>query len=150
MHSLEILVVLAPFVTLKSPLYDKYFLQFICRQRARSRSERDRQDYASLCVPRGILRCEFRVEGYIVGTQVHGLLTLGVDPSEGLQVPEVLRVWHLMWHCDIISGSDLRNQYNRSDFLDLRVVSRRDSIEVAHNLGFEISNCYEFLENVFG
>eukprot|EP00964_Phaeocystis_antarctica_P078146 scaffold48598_cov65-Phaeocystis_antarctica.AAC.1 len=109
-----------------------------------------RDDDGALAVPRLVLGHGARVRRHVDGRELRQLVGLRVHPAERLHALEVLvlgqhggRVHHLV-------RAPLRHHDHAAHLLDLRVVGRRDAVEVARDLRAQVGDGDELLQQVLG
>mmetsp|Transcript_39335 Transcript_39335/g.83813 ORF Transcript_39335/g.83813 Transcript_39335/m.83813 type:complete len:1257 (-) Transcript_39335:3240-7010(-) len=119
-------------------------------QRAASRCETACDDNGLIGQPGLVVRQHLRMESHILGAEVRLLVRLGVDPAEGLQVPQMVVVRQLrrQGHASVVAH--LGNHHHASDLLHLRIVRRRNTVEVCRDLSSEVRNADEGLQDVLG
>jgi len=73
-----------------------------------------------------------------------------VDPTQWLHVFQVRVLRRLVRQSHVLVATDLRNEYNATDFLDLWVLRWRDTVHVASDLNTQVRDADEALEDVLG
>mmetsp|Transcript_98960 Transcript_98960/g.262867 ORF Transcript_98960/g.262867 Transcript_98960/m.262867 type:complete len:658 (-) Transcript_98960:4864-6837(-) len=88
------------------------------------------------------------MECHILRAQVRLLVGLRVDPAQRLQVPQVIMVGQLARERHRVVRPNLRNHDHAPDLLHLRVIRRRDAIEIGGNLRPQVADADERLQDV--
>mmetsp|Transcript_100977 Transcript_100977/g.289830 ORF Transcript_100977/g.289830 Transcript_100977/m.289830 type:complete len:466 (-) Transcript_100977:385-1782(-) len=137
----RVLVGLAPLEALRSDP--------VRGQGAAAWREAARDDNGLVREPCLVVREHPGMEGDVLRAQVRLLVGLSVDPAQGLQVSEVVVVRELSGQRDGVVVAHLRHHHHATDLLHLRIVRRRDTIQVRGDLRAQVGDADKGLQDVF-
>mmetsp|Transcript_38034 Transcript_38034/g.88954 ORF Transcript_38034/g.88954 Transcript_38034/m.88954 type:complete len:255 (-) Transcript_38034:6236-7000(-) len=120
----------------------------VCSQRNASRGEAGCDDDGLVGKPSLVVCQHLGMEGDVLRTQVWRFMRLGVDPSQWLQVAQVVVVGQLLWQRDGVVGANLWDHHHTSDLLHLGVIRWGDAVQVRGNFRPEVADANEALQDV--
>ena len=124
--------------------------EFVRRQRTRTRGERAREDDALFAVPRLVRLQNLGVRADVLRRELRGLVGLGVEPAEGLQVFQVVVLRERGGKVHLRVVAPLRRHDDAPNLLDLGVIGRRHAVHVPGDLRPEVRYGDELLQDVLG
>lgn len=87
---------------------------------------------------------------HVRGGELRQLVRLRVDPAQRLHAAQVLVLWQGSGQVDCLVRAPLRHEHNAADLFDLRIVGRRDPVQVRRDLRPKIADHDESFEHVLG
>ena len=133
-------VALAPVQSLRSEL--------VHGERTGASSEAASGDNGGLCIPLIVFHQQFGMRNSRHWSQLIALGRRSMQPSQGLHIRKVRMLRCLLRQRHILIGTDLRDHHNSPNLLDHWIVRWTDSIHVSGNLGAQISDADEALEDI--
>mmetsp|Transcript_889 Transcript_889/g.2134 ORF Transcript_889/g.2134 Transcript_889/m.2134 type:complete len:262 (-) Transcript_889:6456-7241(-) len=119
-------------------------------QGATARGEAARDDDGLVCQPGLVVGEHPRMECDVLRAQVRLLVWLCVDPTQRLEVPQMVVVGQLSRQRHGVVGTHLRHHDHASNLLHLGVVWRRNAVEVCRYLRPQVTDADEGLQDVLG
>ena len=98
------------------------------------RGETTSHHHSLLTIPSLIIRHDLGVSDDISCRELWQFIGLSVKPTKRFQSFKTFMLWEFAWHDHMLMIANLWHNDNASNLFDLRIVRRRDAIEIARNL----------------